>query len=168
MARPARLCRFPGASPDESFAPALRRSRFRAARIRAVPGVSAAGSLVSVVAGVGAVCEDNGARSAPSGRGRAGGGPGEPGNRALGVPGFPRFLAGFRVRQVRRGMRGRCRALSPAISAARCVVWGGRNGGLGENLEPGRVFAGPGGVPGVPPVIFNHPSLLLFAYRAEL
>jgi len=72
---------------------------------------------------------------------------GNRGNRGFGgFPGFPWRLAGFRVRQVRRGMRGRCRALSPVIYAAGSVVafWGGRNGGLGENLEPGRLGA-PGG-----------------------
>jgi hypothetical protein len=51
--------------------------------------------------------------------GRAGGGPGLPGNPGLwgGFPGFPWHRAGFQARQVRRGMRDRCCALSPVTNA---------------------------------------------------
>jgi len=77
-----------------------------------------------VVAGVGVVGESIVARAARPRVGEGGRGSGGTGDRALGGPGFPRFLAGFRVRQVRRGMRGRCRALSPVIGAAGSVVLG--------------------------------------------
>jgi hypothetical protein len=76
------------------------------------------------------------------------------------------MLAGFLGRQARRGMRrpGGARlpvpsssvmgpagtGVHPAFLGDGCggfvvVFGGGRNRGLGENLEPGRGFAGPGG-----------------------
>ena len=43
--------------------------------------------------------------------------------------------------------------------------WGGRKGGLGGNLEPGRL--GRSGGPGFPPVIFNHPSPAAFSLTEQ-
>ena len=58
--------------------------------------------------------------------------------------------------------------LSTVIGAAGSVVafWGGRNGGLGENLEPGRGFAGPGGFR-VFPSAFPDWSPLLSVYSCS-
>jgi len=67
---------------------------------------------------------DRGARSAPSGRGRAGGGPGEPGKPGLwGVSRVPLALAGFLVRQARRCIGGRCCALPPVMNSPGAVVF---------------------------------------------
>ncbi len=86
------------------------------------------------------------ARPRAGGRGRKGvrGEPGKPG--CGGFPGFPPALAGFRVRQVRRGIRGRCRAPSLFICAAgSVVVFGGRQEGSGEPGTGAVFFRGRGG-----------------------
>ena len=110
---------------------------------------------------------DRGARSAPSGGGRAGGGPGEPGKPGLwGVSRVPLAPCSFLVRQVRRGIRGRCCALSPVIGAAGPSLFsGGGRRGLG-NLEPGPWFSGAGGGSGFPSA-FPDWSLLLSVYSCS-
>ena len=113
---------------------------------------------------------DYGARSAPSGRGKGGrgsGGTGEPG--CGGFPGSPGSLACFRVRQARRGIRGRYRAPSSVICAAGPVCLGRQERGSGGKPGTGPCFSGPGGVPGFPPVRFRIGLLwCLFTRRAEL
>jgi hypothetical protein len=119
--------------------------------------------LVSVCAGVGAVFESVVAAQRALGRGKAGGGPGEPGNRAVG---------GFRVPPVLAASASRrCGAVCAAARAVSSVIWaagsvvvcrGGRNGGLGENLEPGDL--GCSGGSGFPPSAFPDWSSLLAVY----
>jgi hypothetical protein len=126
-----------------------------------------------------------GARSAPLGGrkgGRGRGGTAE--TRAVGgFPGSPVMLAGFPGAEgAARYMRGRakgwslrsfhghawrfCLRISSVIDAVGSVVWGGRNGGPGGNLEPGRDFAGPGGS-GFPPSAFPDWSPLLSVYSCS-
>jgi hypothetical protein len=96
-----------------------------------------------------------GARSAPLGGGGREGVRGNRGTRALGGSRVPLALAGFRARQDRRGMRVRCRAPSPVMSAAGSVVAGRQEGGLGGTSEPGRLECS-GGFRGSPQ-IFQPP-----------
>ena len=142
-----RLCRAEAAHRGASGRFAGVPGCFRASWAGAVPGCRRARCGFRGGRGRRGMRVGPGARSAPSGRGEGregSGGTGEPGFG--GFPGSPGSLAGFRVRQVRRGMRGRCRALSTVIRAAgRVVVLGRQDRGLGENLEPGRGFPGPGG-----------------------
>ena len=168
MARPARLCRFPAPSRMKA-----RLRRFGAPFPRRTgpcgAGVSAAGSLgFRGSRGRRGMRVDSGARSAPSGRGKGGrgsGGTGEPGFG--GFPGSPGSLAGFRVRQVRRGMRGRCCAFSTAIGATGCVVMGRQEWGPGGKPGTGPWFAGPGGS-GCSPSDFQPPfPLLLFCLQSR-
>ncbi len=114
--------------------------------------------------GMGVGC---GARSTPLGGGRAGGVRGNRGNPGFGgFPGFPWRLA--------VSSSGRCGAVLAACavhfprSLARRVafVWGGRNGGLGENLEPCRGFRGRGGS-GCSPSAFPDWSPLLSVYSCS-
>jgi hypothetical protein len=103
-----------------------------------------------------------GARSAPSGGGRAGGGPGEPGHRALGGSRVPLALAGFLVRQARRGMRGRCCAFSTVIDAAGTVTFLGEAGmGAWGKTWNRAVFSWGRGGSGFPPSAFPDWSSLL-------
>ena len=114
---------------------------------------------------VGAVWESVVARGARpwAGEGREGsGGTGE--TRALGgFPGSPGALQFPGPAGAARYQRA-CAVHFPR-SLARCVafVWGGRNGGLGENLEPGRGFRGRGGS-GFSPSAFPDWSPLLHVY----
>jgi hypothetical protein len=78
-------------------------------------------------------------------------------------PGFggsrvPPGACSFRVRQDRRGIRGRCCAISPVMRAAGPFA-GGR--GLG-NLEPGPCFSGGGGGSGFPSAFPDWSSLVSF------
>jgi len=75
------------------------------------------------------------------------------------VAGFPRFPCSFLARQARRGMRGRCRAVSSAIGAAGAVVaFRVEAGGVWGNLEPGPWFSEGGGGSGFPQCV----SVLVF------
>jgi hypothetical protein len=104
-----------------------------------------AGPLVSVATGVGGMRVGNGARSAPSGRGkgrRGSGKPGKPGSGGFpGSPGtlqFPRPAATARyARPVPCTFHGHPRGAS--------ICLGRQEWGSGGNLEPGRGFRGRGG-----------------------
>jgi len=130
-----------------------------------VPRCRRPGRRFSVLAGVGAVWESAAARAArPPGGGRPEGVRGNRETGLWGISGFPRCL-----QLSSSGGRGAVCAVigapSAVISAAGtgAVFGGGRNGGLGENLEPGRGFAGPGGFR-VSPSAFPDWSLLLSVY----
>ena len=80
-----------------------------------------------------------------------------------GFPGFPPVLADFRVRQERRGIRGRCSALSPGhLRGGVCRVRG-EAGGVWGTWNRGRGFPGGGGGSGFPSA-FPDWSLLLPVY----
>jgi hypothetical protein len=94
--------------------------------------------------------------------GRGSGGTGKPGSG--GFPGSPGACT-FRHQKMRR-VNGSGWWQFPRSFARRdlsCLYRGGRNGGLGENLEPGRVFRGRGGS-GFPPSAFPDWSSLLAVY----
>jgi hypothetical protein len=139
---------------------------FLVGRVARCGGVGGLVVLVSVCAGVGAVFESVVAAQRALGRGKAGGGPGEPGNRAVGGFRVPPVLAASASRRC-GAVCAAARAVSSVICAAGSVVVcrGGRNGGLGENLEPGDL--GCSGGSGFPPSAFPDWSPLLPVYSCS-
>jgi hypothetical protein len=116
----------------------------RAAPARAVPEcrrVSPGFRLCRGRCGIGVGC----GRVACPRAGEAGGGPREPGTGLWGGPGSPGACSFRRPEGAVRYAR-RPGQFSSVICSAGCVVVcrGGRNGGPGENLEPGRGFSGSG------------------------
>ena len=141
--------------------------RFRVSRGGAVPGAGAGRAGFRGGRGRRGIESPVARPARPRAGGRAGGGPGEPGKPGFGgFPGFPWRLAGFRVRQVRRGMRGGA-ALSPGHlrgGVRRCFL-GRQEWGSGGKPGTGP-FGGPGGS-GFSPSAFPDWSPLLSVYSCS-
>ncbi len=135
------------------MSPAIRR-RITHALSGPVPHVDLTAAGRAGPDGPGPACRRSRCRaSVAAGIGAEGsGGTGKPG--CGGFPGSPRNRAGFLVRQARRGMRGRCRALSPVISAAGWVCLG-RTWGSGVKTWNRAVVFGAGGFRVFPQCVFR-------------